>query len=68
MQLRAVSEDDVTFGERLGGAARPVRSFGIGRVCKNPACKTWLSRYNPGEYCSVHSSLDDLRMARRWSA
>lgn len=46
------------IGSPLGtGGDRPSKSFGKGRVCVEAGCKTRLSRYNPGKYCSLHEPM-----------
>jgi hypothetical protein len=37
-----------------------------GRVCKKRGCKTILSRYNEGEYCSVHEQERHVAKLRGW--
>ncbi len=38
----------------FGGAERPSKAFGRGRVCRDPQCPTRLSMYNSGKYCYEH--------------
>ena len=40
-----------------GGSDRPSRSFGKGRVCKEPGCRTRLSMYNNGKFCYQHEPM-----------
>lgn len=44
-------------GTPFNGGGRPSRSFGRGRVCKEPGCETRLSMYNSGKFCSQHEPL-----------
>ena len=44
-------------GTPFQGADRPSRSFGVGRVCKDPDCETRLSMYNSGKYCYEHEPM-----------
>jgi hypothetical protein len=44
-------------GTPFGGSDRPSRSFGSGRVCREPGCGTVLSRYNQGKYCYTHEPM-----------
>ena len=48
MSERAVQATPIT------GNDRPSRSFGTGRVCKEPGCATRLSMYNKGKFCYQH--------------
>ena len=41
----------------LSGNDRPSRSFGGGRVCREPGCSTRLSIYNNGTYCYQHEPM-----------
>lgn len=41
----------------FGGPERPSRSFGRGRVCREPDCETRLSMYNSGKYCYEHEPM-----------
>jgi len=47
-------EQDTIVGELVGGARRPVRSFGPGRVCADPGCDAVLSIYNSNDRCAAH--------------
>jgi hypothetical protein len=38
-----------------------VMSFGVGRVCAEPGCRTMLSRYNKWELCYSHADELDGR-------
>lgn len=51
-----MSEQTVT-ATRIEGAERPSRSFGNGRVCRDPECDTRLSMYNSGAYCYEHEPM-----------
>ncbi|HEX2699529.1 MAG TPA: hypothetical protein VHM89_04910 [Acidimicrobiales bacterium] len=44
-------------GTPFKGADRPSRSFGAGRVCRDPDCNTRLSMYNSGKYCYEHEPM-----------
>jgi hypothetical protein len=44
-------------GSRFDGRDRPSRSFGKGRVCREPGCGTRLSMYNSGKHCSEHEPM-----------
>ncbi|HEX9969241.1 MAG TPA: hypothetical protein VGB03_03810 [Acidimicrobiales bacterium] len=44
-------------GTPFNGGGRPSKSFGRGRVCKEPGCETRLSMYNSGKHCSQHEPL-----------
>lgn len=37
-----------------------------GRVCGDKSCNTLLSRYNDGEYCSVHEAKRQAEKLRGW--
>jgi hypothetical protein len=37
------------------------RQYGQARQCVAPGCETTLSRYNPGECCSVHEAVEKRR-------
>ena len=52
----------------------PSKEFGRGRPCAMPRCKTTLSRYNPGDFCSAHEArfepklyetMEDMNVCRR---
>ena len=42
-----------------------VTTFGIGRVCVEPTCKTTLSRYNGDDLCWRHAEARDTALLRR---
>jgi hypothetical protein len=42
-----VEGSSLLFGE-------PLRSYRKGRICATKDCGTYLSRYNPNAYCSIH--------------
>ena len=44
-------------GTPLSGNDRPSRSYGKGRVCREPSCDTRLSMYNNGKFCAQHAPL-----------
>jgi hypothetical protein len=44
-------------GTPFAGDGRPSRSFGKGRVCKEPSCGTRLSMYNRGKFCYLHEPM-----------
>ncbi|MFP5377562.1 MAG: hypothetical protein ACLGIO_12385 [Acidimicrobiia bacterium] len=44
-------------GTPFTGSDRPSRSFGKGRVCKEPGCETRLSMYNSGKFCYEHEPM-----------
>jgi hypothetical protein len=44
-------------GTPFKGSDRPSRSFGKGRVCKDPDCETRLSMYNSGKFCYEHEPM-----------
>jgi len=44
-------------GTPFGGSDRPSRTFGSGRVCREPGCGTVLSKYNNGKYCYTHEPM-----------
>ncbi len=44
-------------GTAFAGSERPSRSFGKGRVCREPGCETRLSMYNSGRYCYEHEPM-----------
>jgi hypothetical protein len=41
----------------LSGNDRPSRSFGSGRICREPGCTTRLSIYNNGKFCYQHEPM-----------
>lgn len=45
------------LGTPFGRGERPSRSFGTGRVCRQPGCGTRLSMYNSGKYCYDHEPM-----------
>ena len=49
--------DRAVQGTPFKGSDRPSRSFGKGRVCKDPDCETRLSMYNSGKYCYEHEPM-----------
>jgi hypothetical protein len=54
--LRDVAER-VVRATSLSGNDRPSRSFGSGRVCREPGCTTRLSIYNNGKFCYQHEPM-----------
>lgn len=48
------SDDEMVGAELLGRHHVRVRTFSNDRVCAHEACRTRLSIYNGGLYCSVH--------------
>ncbi|HVM04441.1 MAG TPA: hypothetical protein VM242_04635 [Acidimicrobiales bacterium] len=44
-------------GTPFSGSDRPSKSFGRGRVCKEPGCETRLSMYNSGKFCYEHEPM-----------
>lgn len=46
--------DGSVGGELLGGSARRVRQYPVGRVCSHDGCGTRLSVYNSRPCCSCH--------------
>ena len=49
--------DRAVQGTPFKGSDRPSRSFGKGRICKDPDCQTRLSMYNSGKYCYEHEPM-----------
>jgi hypothetical protein len=50
--------ETATVGSPLGtGSDRPSKAFGKGRVCREDGCRTRLSLYNPGKFCSLHEPM-----------
>lgn len=49
--------DQAVLGKPFRGTERPSRSFGKGRVCRDPDCGTKLSIYNSGRYCYEHEPM-----------
>ena len=45
---------------------REAEHAGHRRVCPIAGCGAYLSRYNPGRYCSVHEP-KDFRVPERWT-
>jgi ssDNA-binding Zn-finger/Zn-ribbon topoisomerase 1 len=43
----------------------PSKEYGLGRPCAMPNCKTTLSRYNPGTFCSAHEPRFEPRLYER---
>lgn len=37
-----------------------------GRVCKDKSCSTLLSRYNEGDYCSIHEKEQFISKIQGW--
>jgi len=52
-----MSGDRAVRGTPFSGSDRPSRSFGTGRVCKEPDCETRLSMYNSGKFCYEHEPM-----------
>ena len=48
------SDGDELVGQPAPSTGRPTKTFGKGRVCKEPDCGTALSIYNKGKYCYLH--------------
>jgi hypothetical protein len=46
--------DESFRGARVRSLPKPNRSYGTGRVCKDPTCGTKLSRYNRWDFCWQH--------------
>lgn len=42
-------------GSRPRELPRPNRTYGEGRVCEQPGCRTRISRYNKSAYCWAHA-------------
>ena len=52
-----MASDRAVQGTPFKGSDRPSRSFGQGRVCKEPGCDTRLSMYNSGKFCYEHEPM-----------
>ncbi len=60
----------VLHGSRLWDVADSMpktRTYGAGRVCSVPGCRTRLSTYNPSSVCALHGGAwqDDYHRAAR---
>jgi hypothetical protein len=54
----AVGMDDRSLsGERITSTEQPSRRYKPGRVCEEPGCRTKLSIYNDGQFCSLHQPM-----------
>ncbi|MGI8794593.1 MAG: hypothetical protein ACR2H3_15700 [Acidimicrobiales bacterium] len=50
---------DTLVGHAIAnGSDRPSRSFKRGRVCEEDDCRTILSMYNNGSFCSLHQPME----------
>lgn len=51
--------NDTTVGgtSLTSGSDRPSRAFQQNRTCADPSCKTRLSIYNNGKFCSLHEPM-----------
>lgn len=52
-----MASDRAVQGTPFTGSDRPSKSFGRGRVCKEPGCETRLSMYNSGKFCYEHEPM-----------
>ena len=52
-----MASDRAVQGTPFRGSDRPSKSFGKGRVCKEPSCGTRLSMYNSGKFCYEHEPM-----------
>lgn len=52
-----MATDRAVQGTPFTGSDRPSKSFGRGRVCKDPDCETRLSMYNSGKFCYEHEPM-----------
>ena len=52
-----MATDRAVQGTPFTGSDRPSKSFGKGRVCKEPDCETRLSMYNSGKFCYEHEPM-----------
>jgi hypothetical protein len=52
------------LGERAPTVGRPLRQFGVGRVC--PTCGATLSRYNQSLFCSIHQPKTFVTLELTW--
>jgi hypothetical protein len=52
-------------GERVNGHDHPAKQYGRGRTCQEPGCRTKLSIYNDGAYCSLHLPIEAPRLRGR---
>jgi hypothetical protein len=59
-----MSDRGVT-GERINGHDHPAKQYGRGRTCQEPGCRTKLSIYNDGTYCSLHLPIEAPRLRGR---
>lgn len=41
---------------------RPARTFGEGRICRHPGCRTRLSIYNSNPHCYLHEPMTAVRV------
>jgi hypothetical protein len=44
-----------------------ITSYGVGRVCAEPGCRTTLSRYNKSDLCYPHADEFEARLHRERS-
>lgn len=42
-------------GSRVAPGESQAKDYGIGQVCLKKGCETILSRYNPLEFCAIHT-------------
>jgi hypothetical protein len=63
--MTMVDDDIAVYAERLL-VRHPNKTYAAGRICKTSRCRTILSIYNVGPWCSVHESVE--RKLRPWKA
>jgi hypothetical protein len=56
MDERAVS------GERVTSYDHATKQYPKGRTCREPHCRTRLSIYNDGDFCSLHEPVEAPRL------
>ena len=58
-------EERAVGGERISSSDQPARRSAEGRTCHEPGCRTRLSIYNDGSYCSLHERMTAPRTRGR---
>lgn len=61
--MTAPAGHDPPAGARRRTGKDHVNSYGLGRVCEAPGCKTELSRYNATGSCWVHEKVRSLLLS-----
>jgi hypothetical protein len=55
-------DDRGVMADRLTSYDHPTKQYAKGRTCREPGCRTRLSIYNDGDYCSLHLPVEAPRL------